>query len=136
MKVNIYLNLDGSASEAIEFYTKALSLKEPEILKFKQLPQSDAYVIPDDMLEKVVHCNLEIENTAIVISDTTPSGDCVVGSNMHIILQFEDFDKLRKVYNKLSKFSDILIPLSWNEYTRGFGMFKDQFGVTWQLNLK
>ncbi len=136
MKINIYLNLDGNANEAIDFYVKALGLNEPTVLRFKDLPPSDNYTVPEEMLEKVVHCNLEIENTTIVISDNTPAGDCVTGSNIHLLLQYDDFDKLRKAYNKLSKFSDILIPLSWNEFTRGFGMFKDQFGVTWQMNLK
>ncbi len=136
MKINIFLNLDGNANEAIDFYVNSLGLNVPTVLRFKDLPQSDSYIVPEDMLEKVVHCNLEIENTTIVISDNAPAGGCEVGSNIHLLLQYDNFDKMRKAYAKISKFSDILIPLSWNEHTRGFAMFKDQFGITWQMNLK
>ncbi len=135
MKINIYLNLDGNANEAVDFYVEALELNEPKVLRFKDLPKSDSYVVPDEMLEKVVHCNLDIENTTIVISDTTPAGSCELGSNVHLILQYDDFDKMQNAYTKLSAYSDILIPLSRNEFTPGFAMFKDQFGITWQMNL-
>ncbi len=136
MRVNVYLNLNGDANEAIEFYTKSLGLKQPEVLRFKDLPTSPDYSVPNDMLEKVVHCNLEVENTTFVISDNAPAGDSTLGSNVQLILQFNDFDKLKKTYSKLSKYSDILIPLNWNDVVRGFAMFKDQFGITWQLILK
>ncbi len=136
MLVNIYLNLNGNANEAIDFYVKALDLEKPNVLRFADLPKSDAYTVPEDMLNKVVHCNLEIENTTFVISDNSPVGECVEGSNVQLILQFDDFKKLKKTYDKLAIYSDILIPLTWNEHTRGFAMFRDQFGVTWQMNLK
>lgn len=135
MLVNIYLNLNGNANEAIEFYTKALSLEKPKVVRFSDLPKSSEYSVPEEMLNNVVHCNMSIANTTFVLSDNAPAGDCVEGSSMQLILQFDNFDELRKTYNKLSKYSDILIPLSWNEYTRGFGMFRDQFGVTWQMTL-
>ncbi len=136
MLVNIYLNLNGNANEAIDFYTKSLGLKKPEILRFSDLPKSDAYTIPEEMLNNVVHCNLEINNTTFVISDNAPAGEYQDGTNVHLILQFEEFDKMKKTYDKLAIYSDVLIPLSWNEHTRGFALFRDQFGVTWQLTIK
>ncbi len=136
MQVNIYLNLNGNANEAIEFYTKALVLEKAEVLRFRDLPQSPNYTIPEEMLDKVVHCNMVVNNTTFVISDNTPAGDYQEGSNVHIILQFDNFDKMKKTYDKLAIYSDIHIPLSWNEHTRGFALFRDQFGVTWQLTIK
>lgn len=135
MLVNIYLNLNGNANEAIEFYTKALSLDKPNIVKFSDLPKSPDYTIPDEMINNVVHCNMKIANTTIIISDNSPAGDCIDGTNTQLILQFDNFKELKKTYDKLGKYSDILIPLAWNDYTRGFAMIRDQFGVTWQLNL-
>ncbi len=96
MLVNIYLNLNGNANEAIEFYVKALDLEKPNVLRFSDLPKSDAYTVPEDMLNNVVHCNLEIENTIFVISDNSPAGECVEGTNVQLILQFDDFKKLIK----------------------------------------
>ncbi len=136
MLLNIYLNLKGNANEAIDFYVKALGLEKPKVLRFSDLPKSPDYVIPEEMLNNVVHCNLEIHNTTIVISDNAPAGEYQEGSSVQLLLQFEDFNTLKKTYDKLAIYSDILIPLTWNEHTRGFAMFRDQFGVTWQMNLK
>ncbi len=136
MNVNIYLNLNGNANEAIDFYVDALELDYPTVLRFKDLPQSDNYTVPDELIEKVVHCNLKIENTVIVISDSAPTGTYEVGSSIQLILQFDDFDKMNHIYNKLSINSDVLIPLSRNDFSPGFAMFRDQFGVTWQMNLE
>ncbi len=136
MLLNIYLNLNGNANEAIDFYVKALGLEKPNVLRFSDLPKSPNYVVPEEMLNKVVHCNIEINNTTIVISDNSPAGEFSDGTNVQLLLQFEDFNTLKKTYDKLAIYSDVLIPLTWNEHTRGFAMFKDQFGVTWQMNLK
>ncbi len=136
MFLNVYLNLNGNANEAIDFYVKSLGLDKPNVLRFSDLPKSPDYAIPEEMLNKVVHCNIEIGNTTIVISDNTPAGEYLEGTNLQLLLQFEDFNSLKKTYDKLAIYSDVLIPLTWNEHTRGFTLFRDQFGVTWQMNLK
>lgn len=136
MKVSVYLNLNGEANEAINFYCESLSLEEPEVLRFKDLPKSDAYEIPEEMLNNVVHCNLDIFGTNFVISDNSPDKNYTEGSNIQLIIEFNELKDIVDVYDKLSMYSDDLVPFTSNEYTKGFAMFRDQFGVTWQLTLK
>ena len=67
MKISPYLHFDGRCDEAIEFYQKALGAELQFMVRFKENPEPQYN--PPGMDEKIMHANLLIGETQIMVSD-------------------------------------------------------------------
>jgi PhnB protein len=70
VKVESYLNFDGRCEEAIEFYRRALGAKVNMLMRFKESPMArDPGMCPPGTEEKIMHANLTIGATTVLLSD-------------------------------------------------------------------
>ncbi|MGV2805731.1 VOC family protein, partial [Clostridium perfringens] len=51
MSAIVYLNFDGIAERAIEFYSEALNANEVKKVKFRDFPQDPNYPLPENELD-------------------------------------------------------------------------------------
>ncbi|ETT66902.1 VOC family protein [Paenibacillus sp. FSL H8-0457] len=139
MSAIAYLNFDGVAGEAIEFYSEALLANEVKKVKFKDFPQDPNYPLPDNELNMIMESSVEFAGGKIMMSDILPSmkavtGELVKGNNMLISLIMEDKQALEKYFNQLSVGGHVVMPLSNTPWSSCFGMLVDKFGVAWKFN--
>ncbi len=136
MKLHIYLNFNGNTDEAIKFYTKALNTKEPQILKYGDLPPNDNMPFDiNDVKDLVLHSEIEVGDATIKFSDVMPNMEFVQGNNMSVTLTFDDEEEIEKVYKNLSDDArSIIMPLGKTMWAKKYAYFVDKFGVQWQLN--
>jgi PhnB protein len=131
-----YLNFDGNAQEAMEFYRSVFGGEFSSAVPFREFPV-EGVTISDEDQDKLMHIALPIgEDEVLMASDTLPSlgQKLVQGNNNYITIVPADRDEADRLFNGLSDGGEVEMPISdqaWGDY---FGSFKDKFGVMWMVN--
>lgn len=130
-----YLNFDGKAEEAFNFYKSVFGGEFTFFAKMGDTPESDK--LTEEEKNRVMHVALPInEHTVLMASDCVPSAGHVLkeGNNMYINLNAESREDADRLFNGLSAGGAIEMPMDdmfWGDY---FGSFKDRFGIQWMVN--
>lgn len=139
MSAIAYLNFDGVAGQAIEFYAEALQATTVKKVQFGDIPQDPNYPLPANELALIMESSIAFEGGTIMMSDLLPSmqavtGALVKGNAMLISLVMEDKQKLEEYFKGLSAGGHVIMPLSATPWSSCFGMLVDQYGVGWKFN--
>ncbi|MEO7803043.1 MAG: VOC family protein [Actinomycetota bacterium] len=135
-KLHTYLNFDGKAEEAFEFYKSVFGGEFTQFVRFKDFPM-EGMTIPEEEGAKMIHISLPIgDSTVLMASDILESlGQTFVqGNSVYISIDPSSKEEADKLFNGLSQGGDVEMPIAdqaWGDY---FGSFKDKFGVCWMVN--
>jgi len=130
-QLNPYLNFDGTAEKAIKLYERALGAKTAHIQRFGDIPGSRP---PPESANRVMHALLRVGPGVIMISDTQPGDAPVVGSNVHVCLDFDSPDEMSGKFDALAAGGKVTMPLQDTFWGAKFGMLTDAFGIKWMFN--
>ena len=135
-KLNPYLNFDGNAEEAFNFYKSVFGGEfKGGINRMGDAPGTEN--LSDEEKNRVMHIALPIAGgDMLMASDIIPSmgHKLVKGNNNYISLFPESREEADRLFNGLSAGGNIEMPLDdmfWGAY---YGSFKDKFGVHWMIN--
>jgi PhnB protein len=112
IQLSPYVNFQGRAREALEFYHKVLGGN----LDLQAL-------------------RLETEGSLIIATDGHPNYPATTGDNMAIALGSTDKDRLTKVFKGLAEGGKIKMPLAKQPWGAEVGWLTDRFGVNWTVNI-
>jgi len=130
-----YLNFDGQAEEAFNFYKSIFGGEFIFLKKIGDAPDSEQF--SEEERNRVMHVTLPInEHTILMASDCVPSAGHVLnsGNNIYINIAAESREEADRLFNGLSNGGTIEMPMEdqfWGDY---FGSFKDKFGIQWMIN--
>lgn len=132
--INPYINFNGNAEEAFEFYRSVFGGEFAKIVRFKDLV-STGFKVPDKELNKIMHIALPIGKNVLMANDVPEAMGRV---NEHenrskISVSVESRNEADTVFNKLSVGGKVEMPMSdspWNSY---FGIFRDKYGIEWTI---
>jgi PhnB protein len=133
--MNPYLNYNGNAEEAFNFYKKVFGTEFKMVQRFKDVPGGDKVAAEDQ--NKIMHISLPIGNdNYLMASDSLESmgQQLKEGNNFYISLEADSKEEAKKLFDGLSSGGKIEMPLEdafWGAY---FGVFKDQFGIQWMIS--
>ncbi len=136
MKVNPYLNFDGTTEEAFKFYRSIFGGDFTALQRFKDMPVSDL-PMPEKEVERIMHIALPIgDDTILMGSDISESmgHSLTVGNNIHISLHPESEEEAKRLFNALSAGGKVEMPLGKMFWGAWFASFADRFGVRWMIN--
>lgn len=134
-KLNPYLNFDGQAEEAFNFYKSVFGGEfQGEVLRFGNVPGAEN--IPENEKNRVIHIALPIGDDLLMASDIMPSAGhrLIVGNNNYVSVFPDTKQEADRLFNSLSAGGVVELPLEdqfWGDY---YGSFADQFGVKWMIN--
>ena len=128
--VQPYLNFDGRAEEAIEFYRDVLGAEVTLLMRFKENPDSGACASSDG--EKVMHASLRIGDTTVMASDGRCLGQTEFKGISLSITASSDADAER-IFDALAEGGQVQMPLAKTFFSSRFGMVADRFGVSWMI---
>lgn len=75
MQLKPYLFFNGRCEDALEFYRTALNAEVTLLLRFKDSPEPPPPgTMPPGSDNKIMHANLRIGNTAVMVSDGSCDG--------------------------------------------------------------
>ncbi len=130
MKISPYLHFDGRCDEAIEFYQKALGAELQFMVRFKENPEPQYN--PPGMDEKIMHANLLIGETQIMVSDGRCMGDAKF-EGITLSIEAADAAEADRLFSALAEGGKVIMPQSQTFFSPRFGMVADKFGVHWMV---
>jgi len=116
------------------FYAKALGTKEPSIMYFKDMPPNPEFPIPEECKNWVMHGSIDFNGQLIMFSDMMPNMEYKAGNNIALLIDLDDVDALKNLFDKFSVGSKITTPFAPTFWAKGFGSLIDKFGIEWQFN--
>jgi PhnB protein len=135
MKTHSYLNFDGNAEEAFNFYKSVFGGEFSSVVRFKDFPM-EGVEIPKQDEDKMMHIALPIGDNILMASDALESQgqQLVQGNNNYVMVNPDSKEEADRIFNGLSQGADIEMPIAdqpWGDY---FGSLKDKFGVMWMVD--
>ncbi|MGB0895813.1 MAG: VOC family protein [Flavobacteriaceae bacterium] len=85
---------------------------------------------------KIMHATFNLNGKTFMCSDSPPIHEWGFTPAVSNYIDCEDDDELVRLFTKLSENGKVLMPLNNYGFSQKFGFIEDQFGVSWQLNLK
>ena len=128
-RLNPYIQFDGSAREAMEFYRTVFG-GELTLSTFGEYGQPDA-----PGADKIMHAQLEAHGMVLMAADTPPGMEFTRGTDVAISRSGDDPDTLRGYWKQLSEGGTVSVALEKQMWGDEFGMCTDSFGVSWMVNI-
>ena len=132
MQVQPYLFFDGRCDEAIEFYRRVLGAEVTMLMRFKESP--DPGSVPAGAEDKVMHANLRIGESTVLVSDGHGLGRPSF-QGFALSLTVPDAAKAEQLFAALAEGGQVQMPLTTTFFAPRFGMVADRFGVSWMVTV-
>ncbi len=128
--VHTYMQFNGRAEEALEFYKGAVGAEVVMIMRFSDAPETCAGEAPP--ADKIMHACMRIGETEIMATD----GGCTTAAGFQgfsLTLNLPDQAAAEKAYQALSAGGQAQMPLDKTFFATSFGTLVDKFGVNWSI---
>jgi len=120
---------DNKAEKAMNFYVELFdNSKITEVLRWgKGAPGEEG---------KIMHATFELNGNQFMCSDSPPIHDWDFSPAVSNYLECDSESEQERLFSKLSVNGQVTMPLNNYGFSQRFGWVIDQFGISWQLNLK
>ena len=132
-QINPYINFNGNAEEAFNFYKSVFGGEFAMIMRFRDMPNPN---IPASENNKIMHIALPI-GTNILMGNDVPEFMGSVNEKENrskIAISAESKEEADKLYNGLSAGGEIEMPIADSPWGSYFAMFRDKYGIEWTVD--
>ena len=127
MKLDLYLNYQGTCEEAFRFYEQHLGGKIVMMMRHKENPNPQ---LPPDYGEKILHAHLELGGAALLGADV-PHAEPI--RSAYASLTLDSAAEAERVYALLTDGGQIFMKMQETFFSARFAMLRDRFGTSWML---
>ena len=128
-RLNPYLNLNGTARQALEFYQGVFG-GELNVMTFGDMGAAEGA----DAV-KIMHGQLDSDAGYTIMAADVPSHmEFQAPAGFSVSLSGDD-DALHGYWEKLSASGTVTMPLQKQVWGDEFGMCVDKFGISWLVNI-
>ena len=131
-QINPYINFNGNAEEAFNFYKSVFGGEFAMIMRFKDI-SSPENPISEKEADKIMHIALPIGKNVLMANDVPESMGKVneMENRSKISVSTESKKEADKIFNGLSAGGTIEVPIEGSPWGSYFGMFRDKYGIEW-----
>lgn len=129
--VEPYLNLDGRAAEAIDFYETVFGGTNMRVMKVGDMPKDPNFPDWEEGKDRIAHAQMEIRGTNFNFSDMQPGVE--VNGKISLMVRFASAEELAGVYTKLLEGGFAMMELAPTPFAKSYAWIADKFGIGWQL---
>jgi PhnB protein len=133
--INPYINFNGNAEKAFNFYKSVFGGEFAQIMRFKDLASAE-FLVSESEANKIMHIALPIGNNVLMANDV-PEILGRVNENENrskISISAESKEEADKLFNGLSAGGQIEMPIADSPWGSYFGMFRDKYGIEWMVD--
>ncbi len=132
--INPYINFNGNAEEAFNFYKSVFGGEFTKIIRFKDMAGPE-FQVPPAEAEKLMHIELPIGHSTLIANDV-PEFMGRVNENENrskIAVTADSREEAEKICNGLSVGGVVEMPMGDSPWGSYFGMFRDKYGIEWTV---
>lgn len=132
--INPYINFNGNAEEAFDFYKSVFGGEFGSVVRFKDL-ESPEFPVAENEANKIMRITLPIGGNILIANDVPE----VLGrvsedeNRSKISVTAESREEADKIFTGLTQDGTIEMPLGESPWGTYFGMFRDKFGIEWTV---
>ncbi len=133
--INPYINFNGNAREAFDFYKSVFGGEFSNVTRFKDMANPGFEVTAEDA-DKIMHIALPIGGNTLMGNDV-PSFMGKTNENENrskISVNVESREEADKIFNGLSAGGTVEFPMGESPWGSYFGMFRDKYGIEWMVD--
>ncbi|MFV5405644.1 VOC family protein [Acinetobacter sp. 228] len=143
MQLNHYLNFQGQAEAAFNFYKSVFGGEFSSLSRYGEMPVEEGVTLSEADKNKILHISLPINDfTELMASDTndqfcTQTNTVFMQGNNHYIsinLDASEQAEAQRLFDALSVNGQIEMPLEKTFWGALYAAFSDQFGIHWMIN--
>ena len=127
MKLDLYLNYQGTCEEAFRFYEQHLGGKIIMLMRHKENPNPQ---LPPDFGDKIQHAQLELGGATLMGADI-PGAEAI--RSAYATLTHDSVAEAERVYALLAEGGQIFMKIQQTFFSPRFAMLRDRFGTSWML---
>lgn len=134
--INPYLNYNGNAEEAFNFYKSVFGGELSMIVRFKDMPHHEQPLSEIDA-NKIMHIALPIgRGNVLMATDFIESigQKMKEGNRYSVSINAESKEEANNLFHGLSAGGEIDVPIADSPWGSYFGLFKDKFGIQWMVD--
>ncbi|GAB2971682.1 VOC family protein [Mucilaginibacter puniceus] len=131
--INPWINFNGNAEEAFNFYRSVFGGEFTKIVRFKDLA-SDDFQVPESEANKIMTIVLPIGKHNVLIGNDVPEFMGRVNERENrskITVAAESREEADKIFNGLSAGGEVEGPIDDSPWGTYAGMFRDKYGIEW-----
>lgn len=135
--INPWINFNGNAEEAFNFYKSVFGGEFTKIIRFKDLASADFHV-PEKEANKIMRIGLPIGKNNILTGNDVPEFMGKVSEKENrskILVNAENKEEADRLFNGLSAGGVVEGPMSDSPWGTYFGMFRDKYGIEWMIEV-
>lgn len=132
--INPYINFNGNAEEAFNFYKSVFGGEFASIIRFKDLKNPE-FPIPESDADKIMRIVLPIGDSTLIANDV-PEAMGPVSENENrskISVSAESREEAEKLFKGLSVGGTVEMPMDESPWGTYFAMFRDKYGIEWTV---
>jgi len=131
--INPWINFNGNAEEAFNFYRSVFGGEFTKVIRFKDLASSE-FPVAEKEASKIMQIILPIDSANILIGNDVPEFMGKVNerenrSKIHV--KVESIEEAKKIFNGLSAGGQVEGPMGDSPWGTYAGMFRDKYGIEW-----
>lgn len=132
--INPYINFNGNAEEAFNFYKSVFGGEFGSIVRFKDL-ESPEFPIAENDASKIMRITLPIGGNTLIANDVpTALGPVSENENRSkISVSAKSREEADKIVAGLSEGGTVEMPLEKSPWGTFFAMFRDKYGIEWTV---
>ena len=131
-RLNPYLNFNGNARQALEFYTGVFGGNLP----LSTFADFGAAAAGSADAGRIMHGQLETEaGYTLMAADVTSEMPYQPPAGFSVSLSGDDGEALHGYWDKLCAGGTVTMPMQKQVWGDEFGICVDQFGVSWLVNI-
>ena len=121
---------DGNAENTMNFYMEIFN--NSKVISVKRWGDEQ-----EEVANKIMQATFELDGNLFMCSDSPAIHDWNFTPAVSIYIECEDEEEIIRLNSKLSENGKVMMSIDFDYgFSKKFGFIQDQFGVSWQLNLK
>ncbi len=136
--INPWINFNGNAEEAFEFYKSTFGGEFSKITRFKDLANAE-FQVPEKEENKIMFIALQIGNGQELIANDVPEFMGRVNENENrskISIRTESREEADRLFTGLSEGGAVEGPMGDSPWGTYAGMFRDKYGIEWVIEFR
>lgn len=132
--INPYINFNGNAEEAFNFYKSVFGGEFQKVIRFKELKSAE-FPVSENEADKIMHIALPIGGNTLLANDV-PESMGRVNENENrskIAISAETKEEADKLFSGLSVGGAVEMPMDESPWGTYFAMFRDKYGIEWTV---
>ena len=132
--INPYINFNGNAEEAFNFYRSVFGGEFKEVTRFKDIASAE-FPVSENEANKLIRIVLPIGNNILIANDI-PEIMGKVNENENrskITVIAESKEEADRIFSGLSVGGTVEMPMAESPWGTHFAMFRDKYGIEWTV---